>query len=116
EGLADAQGTPGNGALRAIRGFVGINDADVYKITICDPSSFFASTVNDETGIDTKLFLFDSTGHGVTVCDDVANGAPRSYISNQFVTTAGVYYIAVSIWPNNPRDSANALIFLDNEP
>jgi hypothetical protein len=103
--------------LTVIRGYMDLDDADMYKFQICDKNTFSASTV-DGTGADTKLWLFDASGHGV-VCDDDGPGTEQSTITGQFVPSNGVYYLAISGRDNSigdvvdAVDGSNQLIFLD---
>jgi len=87
-------------ALAGIRGEVAAGgDPDMYRIQICNPSAFSASTVGT-AGFDTALFLFDAAGRGVSFSDDA--GSVQSTITSQFVTGAGVYYIAIAGYDNDP--------------
>jgi hypothetical protein len=97
-----AQVCTGTGALTTINGNFNDpnealgpgNDKDMYLIQIDTPASFSASTVGGAT-VDTQLFLFDENGRGVTFNDD-ASATTQSRLTNQFVTAAGRYYLAVS--------------------
>jgi hypothetical protein len=103
----------GSGPLNLITGHLGASDADMYRINICDPALFSATTVNG-TIVDTQLFLFREDGHGVTMDDDdPASGAFQSTLSHQFVTTPGVYYLAVSEWGKDPVDSAQRFLWTE---
>lgn len=95
------------GPLHVITGTNGANDADLYKITIDTPASFSASTCGG-AGFDTQLFLLDANGRGIACNDDVC--AAQSTITNALVTTAGVYYLAVSNYDRDPV-SLGGLIF-----
>jgi hypothetical protein len=76
EVLSNTQVTIGNGPLNQIIGSLTTGDTDLYQIQICDPAHFSATTVGG-TYLDTQLFLFDSTGHGVTFNDE-EDGQPPS--------------------------------------
>jgi hypothetical protein len=110
---ATAMTIPGAGPLTAIRGSGGGNDADMYAIYICDPTSFSASTSNTETNLDTQLFLFNSSGIGVASDDDNPAGGFTSVITNTFVTTPGLYYLAITTYDKDPLDSSGNLIWND---
>ncbi|MBY0460371.1 MAG: DVUA0089 family protein, partial [Gemmataceae bacterium] len=91
-------------------------DVDVYAINVCDPASFSATTyTGDDNALDTRLYLFDANGAGVTFNDDVPDGFPgdqslTSRISGQFVPAAGQYYLAITTYNSLPLDSdGNAL-------
>jgi hypothetical protein len=118
--LATAQVCDGSGTLSAIAGSNGANDVDMYQIQITDEANFSASTVGNVTW-DTQLFLFDSTGRGVTFDDDDPAGSGlQSVLSSAFVNANGLYYLAISrynrdavatgglIWINTPWDAERA--------
>lgn len=91
----------------------GSGDADVYGIFISNPAAFSATTVGTAGSLgDTQLFLFNSAGLGVVTNDDAAAGGLRSDIpaANGFVTTPGLYYLAISTFNNDPL-SASGFIF-----
>jgi hypothetical protein len=103
-----AQVVSGNGPLNAIYGsYSGALDRDMYQIRICNPSAFSASTVGHSTN-DTALFLFDSTGHGITMDDDDPNGGTQSTITSQFIPAPGDYYLALSAKSNYPKGDQTA--------
>lgn len=93
-------------------------DADLFKIYISSPGTFSASTINTVTnagGLDTDLFLFDSTGHGIATNDDgsglsidAALPAGNALYKN---LPAGIYYLGISISGNEPVNANNQLIF-----
>lgn len=89
-----AQVTMGAGALVSITGDNSLGDADMFAIMITDEASFSATTVG-VTGFDTQLFLFNSAGMGVTFNDDSA-ASFQSTLTSTFVTSNGLYYIAIS--------------------
>lgn len=116
-----AQVTMGVGALTMITGDHPANDVDMFAINIVSPGSFSASTIGLTT-MDTQLFLFDSTGMGVTMDDDDPSGVGgfQSIITGVFVSAPGLYYLAISnynadpssvgglIWNNTPFDVERA--------
>jgi hypothetical protein len=111
-----AQVTTGFGLMAGIEGTLvdRAGETDMYRIDICDPANFSATTANTATGFDTQLFLFDSAGLGVAANDDLPPGGGdlRSRLTNTFVPGAGQYYLAISSWNRDPY-SATGLIFLD---
>lgn len=116
--LLPGQMTVGNGALTNIVGSIAVTtDRDVYCIHITNVAAFRASTVGQPgTLSDTQLFLFDSAGIGVTHDDDdPAGGTLRSVITNMFVTSPGIYYLAISGYNSDPLSPANLLIW-NNTP
>jgi hypothetical protein len=66
------------------------------------------------TIVDTQLFLFHEDGRGVTTDDDdPATQQFQSTLTHQFVTSPGIYYLAVSEWSKDPVDSAQRFLWLD---
>jgi hypothetical protein len=111
-----AQLPVGSGALNAIFGDIPTgSDADMYRIDICDPGAFSATTVNGDTTGDTQLFLFDANGMGVVHDDDDPTGAGglRSRLTNLYVTSPGTYYLAVSRYDFDPIDEGGNQIWND---
>jgi hypothetical protein len=103
-----AQVTTGSGSLNTIQGTMNGIDVDMYRISICNSGSFGATTVGGANW-DTKLFLFNSTGMGVTMNDDSVG--LQSTLSAQFIPGNGTYYIAVCGYPSQ-ADSAGGNIWL----
>jgi hypothetical protein len=99
-------------ALTRIVGVVEFNDADMYRIRICQPASFGATTVG-QTGQDTQLFLFRPNGTGIVFNDD-SSGGFQSTLTSQFVSAlaAGEYYLAISEYDTDPY-AAGAEMWLD---
>ncbi|MCC6907271.1 MAG: DVUA0089 family protein [Phycisphaerales bacterium] len=113
QSIATAQHTVGLGSLDAIRGHHDPNDVDIYCIRILDIRSFSASTVGG-TSIDTQLFLFDANGYGVTHNDDAASGGTlQSTITGAFITSPGIYYLAISQYNADPS-SISGLIWANS--
>ena len=110
--LATARNVDGVGAVTSISGIATSGDVDLYRIFICDPASFNASTVGGST-LDTQLFLFNADGTGVVMNDDDATGTAQSAITNELTSSLapGAYYLAISVYNIDPRDAANTLIF-----
>ena len=116
--IGTAQITMGNGALTNIIGTIGATtDRDVYCIRINNPAAFSATTVGQPGSLtDTQLFLFDGNGMGVTHNDDTpAGGSLRSLITNQFLTSPGIYYLAISGYNGDPVNPGGLLIW-NNTP
>ncbi len=109
--LLPGQVTNGSGTLSTINGAL-INGADVdlYAIYIEDEASFSASTVGG-TGIDSALYLFDATGVGIAFSED-ASGA-QSTLTSAFVTSNGLYYVAMSGWDYDPLNAGGLEIWAD---
>jgi hypothetical protein len=112
--------TMGVGDLMTITGNHGADDVDMFAISITNAGLFFAST-EGVTTFDTQLFLFDSTGRGVTHNDDTPGGVTlQSTITGVFVPGPGLYYLAIAqynadpssvsglIWNNTPFDVERA--------
>ncbi len=106
--LLPGQETQGSGALTQIDGNHDANDADLFKITITDASTFSATTTGGSS-LDTQLFLFDANGMGVTHDDDDPNGGLQSRITGQFVSGPGVYYLAISAYNMDPSSSGGTI-------
>lgn len=97
---------------------------NMFIINIGEPTSFSAITIGSPFGIpDTELFLFDSTGRGVYMNDDidgsnvlsclpsaVANPCESSLPLGVGPLTAGIYYLAITRSSNLPL-SATGDIF-----
>ncbi len=96
--------------------FLGADDVDLYQIFINRPDVFNASTI-DFTSADTQLFLFDIDGNGVTHNDD--NVQPgiglQSRLTGQFVTSPGIYYLAITQYNNDALNPDGDLIW-NNTP
>jgi hypothetical protein len=101
--------TMGVGPLLDITGFMDASNADMYAIMIVDEASFSATTVGG-AAFDTQLFLFDSAGMGVSFNDDSVDF--QSTLTSTFVTSNGLYYLAVSQYDFD-ADSAGGAIWLD---
>jgi hypothetical protein len=101
----------GTGPLTLISGLLN-DDEDIYKIQICNPQTFSATTMN-LTDIDTRLYIFDATGHGVVGNDDTDLGVDyffQSTIANSpLITTAGEYYLAVTAYDHTPTSVAGEM-------
>lgn len=117
---ATAQAVTGSGPCPAIVGnIVSTTDVDMYRINICDPGNFSATTVNNDTSGDTQLFLFNDNGTGIVMNDDDPSGAGglRSRLSNAFTASLspGTYLLAVSRYNTDPQDSGAQLLW-NNTP
>jgi hypothetical protein len=109
------QNTIGNsGSLTSIQGRFEFDDVDVYKIRITNPATFRATTVGLAGTLDTQLFLFDETGKGVTHNDDdpVTNSI-QSSLTSQFVTTPGVYYLAITQYNRDAKSETDNFLWLN---
>ncbi|HYE63016.1 MAG TPA: DVUA0089 family protein [Phycisphaerales bacterium] len=111
----DAGSTPataalpvGSGPMTTIIGSVD-GDEDLYRIEVCDPAAFVASTVNG-TALDTRLFLFNESGQGVLFNDDYAPTFDEYYFQSRLHNTgtlaAGVYYLGVTVYARMAVDDA----------
>ena len=100
----------GEGTLGSIQGNLGVGDADMYRIEICDQFGFSATTVGGTT-VDTQLFLFDEFGNPVTFNDDSVG--LQSTITSAFIPSTGIYYLAVSQWDKDPLDSDGLEFWMD---
>jgi hypothetical protein len=113
EDLSGTQITIGNGPLNQIIGSLTTGDTDLYQIQICDPASFSATTVGG-TYLDTQLFLFDSTGHGVTFNDEEDGPTSQSLITSTYVpTSGGTFYLAVTAAGRMPINRTGGALWAD---
>ena len=114
--LAEAQvvHVDDGGTLASIEGALATGDVDIYRIHVCDPAAFSASTVGGAS-FDTVLYLFTSLGVGIAMSDDA--GGPQSALSSTFMSglDAGDYYLAVAAKGALPLDLAGDALF-DAEP
>jgi hypothetical protein len=132
-----AQIVSGSGSLTTITGSISSpNDVDMFQILICDPDAFSATS----TGLDTQLWLFDDQGNALWHNDDSPFGGTGSYIGPGAATTfyrlsnstntgqlgpatatwglpgPGIYYIAISSYNSDPRDSGNGNVIYSGSP
>lgn len=111
DGIGAAQATVGSGTLSSIVGSIG-SDVDLYQIRITDIAGFSASTIGGAT-FDTQLFLFAADGSGITENDD--SGGLQSLINSDGLigsgATPGIFYLAISQFNNDPRDSGGLAMF-----
>ena len=118
-GGAQASGLSQGGAAVFITGTItGANDADVFRIQVNSPGSFFATTINAITqasGLDTQLFLFDALGRPVYANDDANGLSLQSTLPAGSIflngLTPGLYYLAISLSGNDPVNLSNQLVF-----
>ncbi len=104
----------GSGSLSSVSDTLGTNGlAHMYKIQICSPSTFQASTLNG-TMIDTQLYLFNASGIGVAYSDQVGF-EDQSTITSQFTSSlpAGDYYLAISEWDTAAIDASGNRLWND---
>ena len=98
------------GGASTITGTIGTNtDADLYFFTLSTLTNLRLS-VTSTAGIDTALFLFDSTGRAL-LANDSGSGTTLnpSILANGLA--AGTYYLGISLSGNEPVNSANQLLF-----
>jgi Bacterial pre-peptidase C-terminal domain len=79
------------------------SDRDMYRICLSGGGSFSATTVGG-SAVDTELFLFDGTGHGVYADDDSQATRQSTLPANDPLTptAAGSYFLAVSPFDQDP--------------
>jgi hypothetical protein len=89
------------------------SDRDMYRICLSGGGSFSATTVGG-SAVDTKLFLFDGTGHGVYANDDSQATRQSTLPAGDPLTpqAAGAYYLAVAPFDQDPT-AATGKIFPD---
>ena len=114
---AFAQQPGGAGALDSISGTIDSNaDADMYRICLTGGGTFSATTVGGTAPeLDTQLFLFNAAGAGVFANDDDPVSGPQSTLPAGHALSpaaAGVYYLAVSTFNDDPLDAGGNDIFV----
>jgi hypothetical protein len=119
--LATAQ-TPAaaNSEVRVITGVFGVDDVDIYKVSVCDPQAFMATTRFSNPLLDTQLFLFKDNGRGVIMNDEVPVGLPganshASTLTGELIPASGNYFLAISRWDVDPM-TASGTIWSDDPP
>ena len=122
--VGDAGDLPGTaqavltGPLATISGFLDFSDADMYCITIDDPSIFSASTLG-LVNFDSQLFLFHPDGMGIVFNDDTAGFGVQSRLpaGHPLITvlSPGPYLLAISGFDHDPV-SVGGAIFPDTFP
>ncbi len=115
---ADATVAAGSGALNNIYGSMGSeSDVDMYRIQICQPGQFSATTTNPDTQLDTRLWLFYLDGHGIAFNDDNPDALDyTSRLTHTFTAAlpAGEYLIAISQYSVSPVDAQQQLLWFDS--
>jgi hypothetical protein len=116
-------------AADAITGVLdGANDVDMYRLCLSGGKTFSASTVPADGGNytspggafpnDSQLFLLDADGRAVYSVDDPGgSGETRAKLPANHALTpaaAGAYYLAITDFNNDPRDSGGVRIFNDS--
>jgi hypothetical protein len=107
----------GSGPVTQITGTLGASDADMYRIHLCEPANFSASTVGGTT-MDTQLWLFRADGTGITMDDDDPTAGTthlQSLLSSTYTASlaAGDYYLAISQYDKDAVDASNQALWLD---
>jgi MYXO-CTERM domain-containing protein len=95
------------------------NDVDLYLIYITDPANFSATCVgltHRTVGgpLNTRLFLFDPTGHGIYANDDAAAGVVESTLPTgdpSGPVTEGFYLIGIASFSTRPLTDSLEPIF-----
>lgn len=112
-GVAQNAAGPPSATLESITGTISPgNDADMFRICLTGAGTFSATTVGGAT-FDTQLYLFDETGMGVYGHDDTPGQNLQATLPAGHAltpSTAGVYYLAISQFDNDPV-STGGLIF-----
>lgn len=102
------------GGASTISGTIGTStDADLYSFTLSVATQLrFVST--STTGIDTNIFLFNSTGVALFGNDDSSTSIQGAFTTN--LLAAGTYYFGISLSGNEPVNSNNQLLFTSAQP
>jgi hypothetical protein len=128
--LATAQVIPSNGSGGSIvPSYINIqgvldsaSNVDMFKLYLTGNQTFSAQVVTTGTSvIDSRLYLFDSTGKGVEANDDIDtnNGNFLSELPSGGLSpsTSGFYYLAVTTTDNDALNLLNNPIFdLSSDP
>jgi hypothetical protein len=113
--LGTSQAIPTPGVDRITGSFSTAEHIDLYRFWLPD-GSFFASTVNADTGVttlvDTQLYLFDGAGIGLAGNDDFLGDGLQSRVDKAFLPE-GLYYLGISSYNWDPISVAG-LIFPDS--
>ena len=122
--ITTGQATVGCGDLTTITGALGfLHDVDLYLIQVDDPSTFSASTCNAATLVDdTRLYLFDASGTGLSFNDDTPLGTCiiggsvdnlKSTVTGQFLPGPGLYWLGITEYylGPGPRNSNGLAIW-----
>ncbi|MBD1929611.1 filamentous hemagglutinin N-terminal domain-containing protein [Trichocoleus sp. FACHB-90] len=108
-------------SLNAISGNLdNVNDIDLYQMFLTQGVPFAASTVNGTRWEDTQLFLFDGSGLGLSSNNDIVDSIIQHStvpLSEPFIPAAsGIYYLGISLFPNNPRSPQGYIFGASGEP
>ena len=100
------------------------NDVNMFKVLVYEPAQFFALANAVSFGApDTVLSLFDSSGAGVYLNDDISGSDTLSCLPSDILNPCpsirggigpgafGIYYLAISRSANYPIDSSSNEIF-----
>jgi hypothetical protein len=127
-----SQTTEGNGQLTGILGrlegggILGVDFEDMFRIRICDPEAFLASTHPTDSGdadFDTQLWVFEPLGEPGLARGRLGNNNkfeddPRAWLlpvptdGSPPLTEPGIYYIAISGQDNIPSGKGEDIFFL----
>lgn len=119
--LATASGTGvPNSTLTSITGTISsATDADLYVIRITS-TTMFSAIASSISGIDTSLFLFNSSGMAVIANDDSSGMSFQAAIpsGNSLLTSLspGIYYLGISLSGNEPINLNSQLLFTVDQP
>lgn len=110
--LPQPAGTFPFGPTLTIEGAGGAVDVDIYQLTF-DSAVTIIADVDDRTGFDTVVALFDWTGKLVAFSDDSGNdpgssSALHSFLGIFALPSAGTYYLSVSEALNPPLATVGA--------
>lgn len=85
------------------------NDADLYSFTLSATTNLQFALTSTTNGIDTGLFLFNSTGQALFANNDSSGTSINPLL--RATLTAGTYFLGIAISGNEPVNSANQLLF-----
>jgi len=125
-----AQDLTGAGVVTDIQGSLDLLDGmyvSMFAIDITDYQGFSAQTLNvGAFGLpDTELFLFNSSGYGVYMNDDISGSNTLSCLPSATggnpcpfgqgglgATSDGLYYLAIAVSADSPWDASSAYLVL----
>ena len=106
-------------SLSRVEGYLDVNDVDMYRLDICEPTSFSASLISNAF-FDTQLFLFDAGGKPIWMNDDQPGTASKASILQANLESpplqtipVGNYFLAISSYDHDPLNTAGEPLWLD---
>ncbi len=105
----------GSGSLTKIVGAIDLDDADMYRINVCDRPNFSATT-HGGPAIDSTLYLFNTSGTGITKDDEGGASGNHALITGQFLAGNGEVYLAISTYDHDPVNASAQRLWNETNP